>query len=171
MLKHFLIALVLAIAYIGLQYDFTKKPKKQKNVFIMGSIIFFVTFVGCWLILPKKKSVKFSNDVHVKTFNKTKALTDGDGFHDEDGSGSSDGGASDESFDGGGGGGGYPVNNYQPSPPSQQFDQSTSQSSPLTSGPPVSLPSLSSSPLLTETTTIPSSSSTSFNMGDVPFPS
>ena len=170
MLKHFLIALVLAIAYIGLQYDFTKKPKKQKNVFIMGSIIFFVTFVGCWLILPKKKSVKFSNDVHVKTFNKTKALTDGDGFHDEDGSGSSDGGASDESFDGGGGGG-YPVNNYQPSPPSQQFDQSTSQSSPLTSGPPVSLPSLSSSPLLTETTTIPSSSSTSFNMGDVPFPS
>ena len=96
MLRQFLIALVLTIAYIGLQYDFTKKIKTQKNIFIMGSIIFTVVFVGCWLIMPKKKSVNFSNDVHVKTYDKTKSLTDADGYHDGD---SSDGSDSDGSVD------------------------------------------------------------------------
>lgn len=162
MLKQFLIALVLAIAYIGLQYDFTKKPKKQKNVFIMASIIFFVTFVGCWLLLPNKKSVKFNNSVETKTFNKTKSLTDGDGYHDDDGSGSSD----DGSFDGGGGGAGGGYDSF-----TQAQSTSPQSASPsLTSGPMGSMPpSFTSS---TPTTTIPSSSLNVFpESGEVPFPS
>lgn len=161
MLKHFLIALVLAIAYVGLQYDFTKKPKKQKNVFIMASIIFFVTFVGCWLLLPNKKSVKFNNSVEMKEYNKTKSLTDGDGYHDDDGSGSSEDGSLDDGGDG-------------------RFDYQPTTSSQSTSSIPDSIqtPSLTSGPIggggvmspLPATSTIPSSS-LGVSGGEVPFPS
>lgn len=154
MLKNFLIALVLAIAYAGLQYDFTKKPKKQKNVFIMGFIIFFVTFVGCWLLLPNKKSVKFNNSVEMKTYNKTKSLTDGDGYHDDDGSGGSSDGFDDGDL------GGFDFN------PQPQSIPDAIQTPSLTSGPPPT----SSFPI----TTMPSSSLNSVpgvGGGDVPFPS
>ena len=145
MIKNFLVALVIMLAYIGLQYDFSKKIKKQKKVFIMGVIIFFIVFIGCMIRMPKKKGVKFNNDVQLKTFNKTASLTDGDGYHD-DGSGSSDG-----SYDDGGGGGEGGFENdfhqQQQSPsPSQSPSSSPDGYQPppvLTSGPPpTSHPSL-----------------------------
>ena len=156
MLKQFLIALVLAISYIGLQIDFTKKFKKQKSVFVMAAIIFTVTFVGAWLLLPNKKSVKFNNSVEMKTYNKTKSLTDGDGYNDDDGSGSSDG-----SFDGDDnvGGGVTSYDSYLPQSTSSIPDEIQTPS--LTSGPPAPLP----------TTTTPSSlNSFPVGAGDVPFP-
>jgi hypothetical protein len=172
MIKNFLVALVIMLAYIGLQYDFSKKIKKQKKVFIMGVIIFFIVFIGCMICMPKKKGVKFNNDVQLKTFDKTASLTDGDGYHDE-GSGSSDGSYDGGEGDGGGGGGGFENDFHQ-----QSQSQSSQQSSPdgyqprpvLTSGPPpMSLPSLTSS---IPTTMTPSSSADSFSVpaASVPFP-
>lgn len=166
MLKNFLVALILTIAYVGLQYDFSIKLKKQKKIFVMALIIFVVVFVGCVLLLPKKKSVKFNNDVHVKSFNKTSSLTDGDGYHDEDGSGSSDDGSYDDNHGAAGVGAGAGFQN--------DFNhQSNSSSGPefqtppaLTSGPPPSsLPSLTSSlPINTP------SSSSSIPSSSIPFP-
>ena len=61
-LFHFLIALVVSIAYFSLQADFSIELKKQKTLFILTSCVFISTFAVAYICIKPKTSVTWGNN-------------------------------------------------------------------------------------------------------------
>ena len=72
-LFHFLIALVVSIAYFSLQADFSIELKKQKTLFILTICVFIATLVVAYICIKQKQSVSWGS-------NEIKEFDDGDSF-------------------------------------------------------------------------------------------
>ena len=72
-LFHFLIALVVSIAYFSLQADFSIELKKQKTLLILTSCVFVATFTVAYICIKPKSNVSWGS-------NQIKEFDDGDSF-------------------------------------------------------------------------------------------
>ena len=77
-LFHFLIALVVSIAYFSLQADFSIELKKQKTLFILTSCVFISTFAVAYICIKPKTSVTWGNN-EIQEFDDGESF-DGDSF-------------------------------------------------------------------------------------------
>ena len=76
-LFHFLIALVVAVAYFSLQADFSIELKKQKTLFILTACVFVATFAVAYICIKPKTSVSWGS-------NQLKEFDDGGSFDGDD---------------------------------------------------------------------------------------
>lgn len=62
--SHFGISLLLAILYFGIQYDFSKKFQRQRDLLYMSAAIFVFSFFICFIVVKIPREVTFGeNDV------------------------------------------------------------------------------------------------------------
>ncbi len=76
-LFHFLIALVVSIAYFSLQADFSVELKKQKTLFILTICVFIATFSVAYICIKPKTSVSWGRN-QIEEFEDDVESYDGD---------------------------------------------------------------------------------------------